>query len=77
MSRWMEFFEGTNNRLSMARLLVFLAFIVASPLVWVIRTTEALATFLGAFVINYAAGKTADIFMGKQNVDDPDSVDSE
>ena len=73
MSRWIEFFEGNKHQLSMARLLVFAAFVVAAPLTWRIATTEALATFLGAFVINYAAGKTADVFMSKQNVDDPDA----
>jgi len=74
MSRWIEFFQGgAKDQLSMSRLLVFSAFVVAAPLTWRIATTEALATFLGAFVINYAAGKTADVFMSKKNVDDPDA----
>lgn len=74
MNRVIEFFEGPpNGELSMSRLLVFAAFIVAAPLTWKIATTEALATFLGAFVINYTAGKTADVFMSKKNVDNPDA----
>lgn len=74
MNRWIEFFEGPpSGELSMSRLLVFLAFLIAAPITWRIGTTEALGTFLGAFVIQYAAGKTADVFMSKKNVDNPDA----
>ena len=62
MSRWHEFFEDGDHRLSMSRLLVFSAFVISSPLVWVIHSAEALGTYLGAFVVNYAAGKMGDAF---------------
>lgn len=64
MSRWIELFEGSGRRLSMARLLVFLAYF---PLAYVLvnNPTEGMAgIFAGAFVINYLGGKSADIFMG-------------
>lgn len=67
MKRLFEFFEDSTGRASSSRLLVIGAFLVSAPLTWKIGTSEALGIFLGAFVINYAAGKTADIFMAKKD----------
>lgn len=70
-----EFFKDGDGQKSMSRLLVFLAFVVSTPILWIDHSVEALSVFLGAFVINYAAGKAADIFKkGNRNVDDPDEV---
>jgi hypothetical protein len=67
--RWVELFEGNGRRLSMSRLLVFLAF---WPSGWVLigNPTEAMmGLFLGAFVLNYLGGKSADIFMGVEKLE--------
>lgn len=61
MDRVIEFFEGENNRLSMARLLTFLSFIPASCMLVKIGTAEALGYYLGAYVLNYIGGKACDI----------------
>ena len=67
--RWIELFEGNGRRLSMSRLLVFLAF---WPSAWVTlgNPTEAMmGLFLGAFVANYLGGKSADIFMDAKKLE--------
>jgi hypothetical protein len=67
--RWIELFEGNGRRLSMSRLLVFLAF---WPSAWITleNPTEAMmGLFLGAFVVNYLGGKSADIFMGPEKLE--------
>lgn len=67
--RWIELFEGNGRRLSMSRLLVFLAF---WPSAWVLlgNPTEAMmGLFLGAYVVNYIGGKSADIFMGSEKLE--------
>lgn len=72
-SRLAEFFEGDNGRLSMTRLVVFLTW---PPSTWVvIHKPDQLSNYLGAYVISYALGKGADIFMGGKNanVDEPDN----
>lgn len=55
--RWIEFFEGEGNRLSMSRLLCFLSFTPASYVVVSTRSEEALGWYLGAFVLGYVGGK--------------------
>jgi hypothetical protein len=67
--RFVEFFEGNGRRLSMSRLLVFLAF---WPSAWVMlkNPSEAMVgLFLGAFVVNYLGGKSADIFMDVEKLE--------
>lgn len=56
-SRFAEFFEGGDGRLSMTRLIVFLTW---PPATWVVlKQHEQLANYLGAYVIGYALGKFA------------------
>jgi hypothetical protein len=62
MSRWIEFFEGTENRLSMSRLLCFGAFFPASYVVIATLSDEALGWYLGTFVLGYVGGKASDAF---------------
>lgn len=71
MSRFLEFFEGGGrDRLSMARLLMFMAFFPAARALEKNPSTEMVAVFLGAFVISYVGGKSADIFMGGKELED-------
>lgn len=64
--RWVEFFEGENNRLSMSRLLCFLSFLPASFVVMVTKGENALGWYLGAYVLGYIGGKAADTFTKPQ-----------
>ena len=59
-NRWIEFFQGEGNSLSMARLLQFMAFFPATGVMAYIHTTEALTMYLGAFVANGVLNKFAD-----------------
>ena len=61
LKRWIEFFEGENKRLSMARLLTFISWFPASGILLWVRTTEALSVYLGAFVLNSVANKAIDV----------------
>lgn len=65
-TRWLEFFTGEGDTLSMARLLQFLSFFPATGVLIFIHTTEALSLYLGAFVANGVLQKFADI-KGRQN----------
>lgn len=59
-NRGHEFFEAGSGRLSMSRLLCFLAF---WPAAWVVvsnPSADTLGWFLGAFVLGYVGGKSAD-----------------
>lgn len=58
--RWVEFFEGDNNRLSMSRLLMFLSFFPAAYELFVLKNETALGYFLGAYVLGYVGGKCGD-----------------
>lgn len=61
--RIVEFFEGDDARLSMTRLLCFMSFFPAS---WVAITKPGegtLGLYLGAYVLSYVGGKSADVFM--------------
>lgn len=60
MMRWVEFFEGDSNRLSMARLLCFLSFFPSSFVVIDTKDSNALGWYLGAYVVGYVGGKFGD-----------------
>lgn len=68
--RWIEFFEGENARLSMARLLCFLSFFPSSYVVVhnvdSMNIENILAYYIGGYVLGYVGGKTADVFMDKK-----------
>lgn len=78
-SRWAEFFEGDGNRLSMTRLLAFMAWFPASIiLIWKPDDTN-FSWYVSAFVIQLIGGKTADAYMRKVkgNADCPPQPDSQ
>jgi len=66
MSRWVEFFEGTEGRLSMSRLLCFMTIFPASYVLCSTQTDEALGWYLGAYVLGYVGGKASDTFKRKE-----------
>lgn len=65
-----QFFEDSDMRLSMTRLLCFLSFFPASYVL--IRNTESmniadlLGWYLGAYVFGYSAGKFSDAINSKK-----------
>jgi hypothetical protein len=73
MSRFKQFFEDDNGRLSMARLLVFGAFIVSTPVLLWQHSVEAMSVFLGAFVTQYGIAKTTETIAkkGADNANQP------
>jgi hypothetical protein len=71
VSRWIEFFEGENRRLSMARGIMFASWFPASGIAIWIHTTEALSVYLGAFVINSIGNKAFDVQRGKHARSNP------
>lgn len=75
LTRWVEFFEGDGNRLSMARLLTFMSFYPASYMLVKIGTAEALGYYLGAYVLNYIGGKASDCMKSRRTPDADHSVD--
>lgn len=60
MNRALEFFADSDGRMSMTRLLCFLAYPPASYALFLIKTEDALLYYLGAFVVGYIGGKGAD-----------------
>lgn len=63
--RHSEFFEDDRGRLSMTRLVVFLTW---PPATWIVLNhPQELSNYLGAYVLGYALGKGADIFIGNRN----------
>lgn len=75
--RWIELLEGNGRRLSMSRLLVFLAFWPSCYVLLSDPSESMMGLFLGAFVLNYIGGKSADIFMGSEKLEaggDSDTV---
>ncbi len=67
MSRFAEFFEGgEQNRLSMARLLQFLAYLPATYMALRISTLEAMSVYIGAFVLNTGVSKGLDVWAKKK-----------
>lgn len=69
MKRAVEFFEGNGRRLSMSRLLVFLAFWPSCYVLLRNPTESMMGLFLGAFIVNYVGGKSADVFMGVEKLE--------
>ena len=65
--RWIQFFEGDKNRLSMMRLTVFLSFFPASYVVIATKSEGTLDWYLGAYVLGYVGGKSADVFKEVKN----------
>lgn len=59
--RLREFFEAENGRLSMTRLLCFLAWPPATYVLIKNPTPEMMAWYLGSFVLGYVGGKAADV----------------
>lgn len=71
MTRFAEFFEGGGrDRLSMSRLVVFMAFWPATCVLIKNPTDTMMGLYLGAFVLSYLGGKSADIFMGGKELED-------
>lgn len=62
MSRLIEFFEDDNSRLSMTRLTMFMSFFPASYIVILNQNDNALSWYLGAYVLGYIGGKSADAY---------------
>jgi hypothetical protein len=58
--RWIELFEGDNNRLSMARLTMFLSFFPASYVIMTTKTEGTLGWYIGGYVLGYVGGKGMD-----------------
>jgi len=56
-----EFFEDDEGRLSMSRLLCFLAFPAATYVVILKPSAEVLGVYLGAFVLGYIGGKFGEV----------------
>lgn len=71
MSRFIEFFEGDNSRLSMTRLTIFLSLFPATYILIVnakeMTIENLLGWYLSAYVLGYASGKFADAMGGKSN----------
>jgi len=63
MTRWIEFFQGDNGVLSMTRLLCFISIFPSSYVVVATKSDDALGWYLGAYVLGYIGGKSADCFM--------------
>lgn len=59
-----EFFRGTEGLLSMSRLLCFMSFFPATYVLICTKSVDALAWYLGAYVLGYVGGKITD--MGKK-----------
>lgn len=73
MKRWHEFFEGDNNRMSMARLLMFASFFPASAVMLITKSETMFGWFVSAYVCGYIGGKGMDALTNKggiNNVDD-------
>ncbi len=75
--RWVEFYEGDSNRLSMARLLTFLSFFPATYEMIRIDSAEALGYYLGAYVLNYIGGKASDCMKTRRGRDDDSGASKE
>jgi len=77
MSRWVEFFEGDANRLSMTRLLCFMSFFPSSYVLITHPSADMLLWYLASFTAGYAGGKLADAINSKSpdvNVPDAETV---
>lgn len=56
-SRWVQFFEGNHNTLSMSRLLCFLSFFPATYVLVQNPSSDMLAWYLSAYAVTYVGGK--------------------
>jgi hypothetical protein len=65
--RWVEFFEGENNRLSMMRLTVFGSFFPASYVVVATKNETIFGWFVSVYVLGYVGGKGADVIGRAKN----------
>ena len=59
-SRWSQFFEADDGRLSMSRLLCFMSFFPSSTVVMTTRTDTALLYYISGYVLGYIGGKGLD-----------------
>lgn len=62
MGRWVQLFEADHKQLSMTRLLCFMSFFPASYVVVTNPSEGMLGWYLGAYVLGYIGGKSADAF---------------
>lgn len=71
----LEFFQDSDGRNSMTRLIIFFAFFVSTRLIFTIQSdsekVNALYAYLGAFVLQYIGGKGADAWRGRGFADAP------
>lgn len=74
-NRSIEFFEGADGKLKMPSLLCFLSFFPASYVVVATQSENALGWYLGAYVLGYVGGKSADAII-KRNKGDHHGEDS-
>ena len=65
--RTLEFFEGPDHRLSITSLLKFAAFFPASVIAYKLASTEALAVYLTAYVLDSLGGKMSDAMKGRKS----------
>lgn len=69
MSRVLEFFQDDNKQLSMTRLLCLLSFGPATAMMFMLKSENALLTYLGAYVFGYIGGKGADAWQQRGGKD--------
>lgn len=74
--RLIQFLEGDNNQLSIARLLMFLSFWPSSFVVIITRDTAALTAYLTAYVSGYGVNKLAEYGKKKVEASHVDNADS-
>lgn len=60
-----EFFQGGNGKLSMSRLMYFMAFFPASFVVIATKGENALGWYLGSYAAGYVGGKGTSALMAK------------
>lgn len=73
-NRWIEFFEGEKNRLSMSRLMMFLSFFPATYVVIKDAGEATLGWFVSAYVLGFVGGKGMDALGGK-NANNSDNME--
>lgn len=60
-----EYLEGDDGRGSLTKLLCFLSFVPSTIEMFILKSENALLYYLGAFVIGYIGGKSADAYKAK------------
>ncbi len=63
--RCWEFFEDTDGRRSMARLLCFMSFFPSSYVVMISKNEGTLGWYVGGYVLGYVGGKGCDAYVRK------------